>query len=301
MRTLVLGSSGQIGGEVALHFEADGRYELLSPKRSELELHNREKTNQYFKKFRPELVVNAAGINGGIVRNLNEGRLLAEHNLRICFNVMEASKSIGVNRLITFAPSCGYPSKESGLLREEMYGEGSLESSSELYARAKILEQRLVLDARLKMGVQWQVLIPSNVYGKLTNSESEAGHVVESLWYKFSRQQTDVVDVWGSGNAKRNLIHKEDVASAVGFIIQKNITDPTINIVSNDNITIRELAEEISITLASDKVINYDLSKPEGARSKTLDGSVLSNYGWSPRLSIQMGLKKMLSASNHLN
>ena len=79
MRTLVLGSSGQIGGEVALHFEADGRYELLCPKRSELELHDREKTNRYFKKFRPELVVNAAGINGGIMRNLSEGRLLAEH------------------------------------------------------------------------------------------------------------------------------------------------------------------------------------------------------------------------------
>ena len=100
------------------------------------------------------------------------------------------------------------------------------------------------------------------------------------------------VEVWGSGNVKREFLNVNDLASAVKFVINKKIKNSFVNVGSKDYLKIRDLVKIIkSITGYKGKVI-YNKKYPDGVKKRKLDTRVLDDLGWKAKIKIKQGLRE---------
>lgn len=144
--------------------------------------------------------------------------------------------------------------------------------------------------------------MPPNLYGKNDNFHHETSHVIPALINRFHQAKLDRSDnvlVWGSGRAKREFLHVNDMAIASIFIMNieadtyKAQTTPMlshINVGSGIDCTIRVLAYTIAKITKFEGKITFDNTKPDGAPRKLLDISKLTNLSWMPKIRLEQGL-----------
>ena len=117
---------------------------------------------------------------------------------------------------------------------------------------------------------------------------------MKTMIYKFHKAKIDSEDeviLWGDGSPLREFLYSEDLASAILFIIKNDINEEIINIGSSEEVSIKELSNIIKDTVEYNGKINFDKSKPNGINRKYLDSSVMSSYGWAPKVNLQLGLE----------
>jgi GDP-L-fucose synthase len=143
--------------------------------------------------------------------------------------------------------------------------------------------------------------MPTNLYGPNDNFHSQNSHVLPGLLHRFHLAKINnlpYIEIWGTGKAKREFMHVDDMADACLQVLEKvdaqdlysqNISQ--INIGSGQEITIAELAQKIAKTVGYNGEIKFDLSKPDGTLRKLLDSSRLNKLGYKPQISIDEGLK----------
>jgi GDP-L-fucose synthase len=66
-----------------------------------------------------------------------------------------------------------------------------------------------------------------------------------------------------------------------------------VNIGTGSDLTIRELADLIAQTVGYDGTTYWDETKPDGTPQKLLDVSLLNELGWSPKISLESGVKEL--------
>jgi GDP-L-fucose synthase len=102
------------------------------------------------------------------------------------------------------------------------------------------------------------------------------------------------VQLWGTGKALREFLSSDDLADAVIHIMTHcdyRDVGEIVNIgVGTDN-SIKELAEKIKKIVGFSGEIRFDSTKPDGTPQKLLDISRIQSLGWSPRISLDQGLK----------
>ena len=90
-KILLTGSTGMVG-RCILFNKKSNRYKFLTPNRKELNLLNYNKVFQYIKKNKPDLIIHAAGIVGGIQKNLKEPKKFLIENVEMGKNVIISSQ-----------------------------------------------------------------------------------------------------------------------------------------------------------------------------------------------------------------
>ncbi len=105
------------------------------------------------------------------------------------------------------------------------------------------------------------------------------------------------VILWGTGTAKREFLHVDDMAAACFFAMaleQKCFTgdNPSfVNIGYGSDVTIKEVARIISEFVGFTGETVFDNDKPDGTPRKLLDSSRIRGCGWRPEHSFIKGLK----------
>jgi GDP-L-fucose synthase len=143
--------------------------------------------------------------------------------------------------------------------------------------------------------------MPTNLYGPNDNYDLETSHVLPALINKIhfaKKNNLKKVDVWGTGNPKREFLYVDDLADACVFIMEHDISDGLYNIGTQKDITIRELVDLISNIIGFNGYINFDKSMPDGTMRKILDVSKINNLGWSYKTNLMEGIK--LTYKNYL-
>ena len=100
------------------------------------------------------------------------------------------------------------------------------------------------------------------------------------------------VIVWGTGAARREFLHVDDLADACLVIMEKWEDPEHINVGAGKDLTIGELAETVKDIVFPEAELVFDKSKPDGTPQKLLDLSRLSNLGWQPKISFSKGIKE---------
>lgn len=104
------------------------------------------------------------------------------------------------------------------------------------------------------------------------------------------------VQLWGTGNAFREFLFSDDLADAVVHLMQQygfRDIGEFINIgVGTDN-SIKDLANRIKSIVGFSGEIRYDPTKPDGTPKKLLDVSKMRALGWSPRIDLDEGLRRL--------
>jgi len=289
----VAGHRGLVGSALVRRLKAAGFTRVLGATRDEVDLRDQAAVNRWFAANTPEYVFLAAGTVGGILANSTRPAEFIYDNLMIHATITEASRAHGVKRLLYLGSSCIYPRDCRQPIREEYLLSGPLEPTNEPYAIAKISGIRLCQAYRRQHGCDFISAMPTNLYGPGDNFDLTASHVVPALMRKFHEAKlagTRNAVVWGTGTPRREFLHVDDLADACLFLMEHYDGDEHINVGTGEDLSIRELAEQIRDIVATDIAITFDTSKPDGMPRKLLDVSRLHRLGWRHTIELEVGL-----------
>jgi GDP-L-fucose synthase len=210
-------------------------------------------------------------------------------------NIIHAARIHRVSKLLFLGSSCIYPKMADQPLKEEYLLNGYLEPTNEPYAIAKIAGIKLCEAYRAQYGCNFISVMPTNLYGYGDNYDLENSHVLPALLRKFHEAAESIaasVEVWGSGNPKREFLFADDLADACVFLMDTYNGGEIINIGTGEDVSIRDLAEQIKSLTGFAGEITFNASQPDGTPRKLLDVSRLHNLGWKHRTSLAEGLEK---------
>jgi GDP-L-fucose synthase len=294
----VAGHQGLLGSAFLRTFRSAGFTSVLTRTRSELELTDAVAVRNFFESARPEVVILCAGKVGGILANRDHPADFISENLSIQLNVTQAAFRSGVKRFVFFGSSCMYPKDCAQPMSENVLFTGKPEETSLPYAISKLAGLSLCLAFNEQYHSQcFLPVIPNNAFGPKDNFDPHSSHVVAGLIARFhdaKKARKDRVVVWGTGEPRREFIYADDIAEACLFLLERGTGDTAlpINLGSQRDYSIRELAEKIAEVVGFQGHIEFDPTQPDGAPRKLLDTQRMVRLGWRPRVSLEEGLKR---------
>lgn len=306
-KIFVAGHNGMVGSAIVRALLPDERNQIITKSRAELDLTNQAAVNEFFSHTRVDTVYLAAAKVGGINANNTYPADFIQENLLIQSNLISAAKQASVERLLFLGSSCIYPKFADQPIKEEALLTGTLEPTNEPYAIAKIAGIKQCESYNRQYDTDFRSAMPTNLYGPGDNYHLENSHVIPALIRKFHEAKvkgSPEVVVWGTGQARREFLHVDDLATAAIQLLEVSKTDywskvepklSHINVGTGEDITIRELAETIGEVTDFNGDIKFDSTKPDGTPRKLLDVSKLKSMGWSPQFTLATGLKDAYS------
>ncbi len=301
-KIFIAGHLGMVGSAIRNHFEAANIGNIVTANRSELDLTDQVAVRKFMRDEQPECIIIAAARVGGIHANNTYPADFIYQNLMIECNLIHGAYENDVKHLLFLGSSCIYPKITDQPIPECALLSGALEPTNEPYAIAKIAGIKLCESYNRQYDTDYRSIMPSNLYGPGDYFSLENSHVIPSLLLKFHNakiNRTPKVEIWGTGKARREFLHVDDLASAAITILglPKNTIDTCapkmrshINIGLGYDISIKELAELTKEIVGYEGGISYDTSKPDGTLKKLMDNSLAESLGWKPRYNLPDGL-----------
>ncbi len=324
----VAGHRGLVGAAMVRAFTRRGHQNIVTRTHAELDLTDGPAVREFFTATRPQIVIVAAAKVGGILANNTYPAEFIHQNLAIELNCIHEAYRHGVDRLLFLGSSCIYPRLCPQPIKEEYLLTGPLEPTNAPYAVAKIAGIEMCRSYRRQYGCRFRSVMPTNLYGPGDNFDLETSHVLPALIRKFHLAKlvragdadgirhdierfgplpADVrtalgiddsgrptsepcVLLWGSGRARREFLHVDDLADACLFLLERDDGHDLVNIGVGRDITIAELARLVAEIVGYDGAIRFDTDKPDGTPRKVLDVSRLTTLGWQARITLRQGI-----------
>ena len=294
MKVLVAGASGLAGSAIA-EASMNRGYETIQVTRQNVDLRNFAETVNLIGQHKPDVVISAAAKVGGIVANNDFPVEYMLENLQIQNNVISASHSARVNKVVFLGSSCIYPSNSAQPIKEEYLMTGELEPTNSAYAVAKIAGIELINSYRKEYSHKWVSLMPTNLYGPRDNFNLKSSHVLPALIRKFleaKENRFESVTLWGTGKPRREFLYIDDFAEAVMVVAEKYDQKLHLNVGTGVDISIKDLAGTIAKIVGFEGQILWDTNKPDGTPRKVLDISRIKELGWEPIVDLASGIQK---------
>lgn len=303
-RIFVAGHRGMVGSAILRRLEAEGCEQILVRPRSELDLLDKTAVDRFMQHERPDYVFLAAAKVGGIHANNTYPADFINDNILIALNVIRAAHSNQAKRLLFLGSSCIYPRMAPQPMPEDCLLTGTLEPTNEPYAIAKIAGIKICESFNRQYDTDYRSIMPTNLYGPNDNFDLETSHVVPALIRKFHEAKeadAETVEVWGTGNVRREFLYVDDLAEACMFVMclpksrYASVTKPMqshINAGTGTDLTIRELAELIKEIVGFKGSLIFNTEQPDGTPRKLLDAMKLENLGCRARTSLRDGVEQ---------
>ena len=292
-KVLIAGQDGMVGSSIHRLLKKK-KFNIIECKRKDLDFTNQLAVDKWFKKNKPNIVINAAGKVGGILDNKNYQSDYIFINSMIGLNITNFSIKYKVKKLINLGSACIYPKKTKQPIKESALLSSQLEETNEGYALAKIISLKYSQHLKKKYKKEFISLMPANLYGRGDNFDLKSSHVLPALVKKFTLakiKNLPYVEVWGSGKVKREFLNVEDLSSAIHFLIRKKIKNDFINIGGGEHLSIKMIAKMIKeITNYKGKIV-FNKKYPNGVKRRQLDSKIIKSLGWEPKISLKKGLK----------
>ena len=300
----IAGHRGMVGSALIRYFRNNKINKLIYAEKKILNLLDKKKVENFIKRKKPDIIVNCAGKVGGILANSSYPVEFLNENIEIQLNLINASFKNKIKHFINLGSSCIYPNNFSKHIKEEYLLTSTLEKTNEAYALAKIIGLKSCEFYNKQYKTNYLTLMPCNLYGPNDNFNSQNSHFIPALIKKFvdsNNNKKKFVEVWGSGLPKREIMHVDDLADAISFIIYKKLANnkilsslikknSVINVGSGQELTIKKFAYLIKTLSKSKKNLRFNKKYPDGTKRKILDLTNLRKLGWKPKISIEEGL-----------
>ena len=296
MKILVFGSKGLVGSSTVKLLKDKSIYkQIIASSREDTNLFDFNSTYKTISEESPDVIVNAAARVGGIVaNNTNRVEFIVE-NLKINLNILESIKDFKNIRLINLGSSCIYPLDADNPIKEEYIMSGKLEPTNSPYAMAKLTAIEIGNAMKQQFGMNITNLTPTNLYGPNDNFSETESHVIPGLIRRMHNSKINNDDgfkIWGTGEPKREFLYAEDLAEAINFVISNEISEELLNVGSNEEVTIKQLAEIIRDIMQYEGSLTFDKDKPDGNPRKLLDSTKIFELGWKPKIKLEEGIEK---------
>lgn len=317
IKIYIAGHNGMVGRSIHNYLKRNNIGKIIISSKKKLNLENFNKVNKFLQKNNPDVIINCAGKVGGILANNNYPIEFLNENIAIQTNLIKSSYLNNIEHFINLGSSCIYPKKSKQPIKESFLLTGSLEKTNEAYALAKIVGLKMCEFYNSQYNRTYLTLMPCNLYGPNDNFDKEKSHFLPALIKKViqnKKNNNKSIEIWGTGKPKREVMHVDDLASAIGFILMKKIKkdkkllrlikrSSVINVGSGVEYTISNFAKMISKLLNNNNKLSFNKKYPDGTMRKILDSSLIRSLGWKPKIKIKEGLNETINwyKKNYLN
>lgn len=293
-RIYIAGHRGMVGSALWRTLAAAGFTHLTGYSSTEVDLTDRDATHDALTTTAPDVVIDAAARVGGIGANSDFPVQFLTDNLRIQANLFEAAHAAKVDRLLFLGSSCIYPRLAPQPIPESALLTGPLEPTNNAYAIAKIAGIIGVQSYRHQYGRRWISAMPTNLYGPGDNFDPATAHVLPALMRRLHDAReagAPSVNLWGTGRARREFLHVDDLAAACLVLLRDYDGDDLVNVGTGSDITIAEAAALVADVVGYGGDLHWDASRPDGTPRKLLEVSRMRELGWQPRIGLRDGLE----------
>jgi GDP-L-fucose synthase len=304
MRILVTGASGLLGKEILNRLKEKSTDEaIFSPTRSELDLLDSLEVEKYLLRNRIDTIIHCAAHVGGIKANISNPEVFLYSNVQIDLNLIGISTKIRVPRLLYFGSSCMYPRLASQPMKESDILTGLLEPTNHSYAIGKIVGNEMVRVASSQLGLHYRTVILSNIYGLVQSEDPSNSHLIGAIHKKFetaiSAKESEI-EIWGTGSARREFTHVNDIAAWVSKNISRiHLLPTTLNLGFGEDFTVLEYYQTFSKLLGKEFVFRFNSEMPDGMPAKLMDSSIAKvKFGWKPEIGPIQGIQMLLDYRN---
>lgn len=293
----VAGHRGLVGSAIVRHLQEAGYNNLILRTHSELDLISQNAVREFFETEKPEYVFLAAAKVGGIRANMESPAQFLYDNIVIQTNIIHQAYLSGVKKILILGSSCIYPRECPQPMKEEYLLDGKLEPTNEGYALSKIVALKMGEFYKRQYGFNAISVMPCNLYGQNDSFDPLHSHVLSATVRKFVDavdEGKDTVVMWGTGNARREFLNVDDMASACLFMMEHYEGETFINIGCGEDYSIRELAEIVARLTGFKGKIEWDATKPDGMMKKCMDVTRMNEMGFEPKISLEEGIKHVI-------
>ncbi len=292
-KIFVAGHKGLVGSAIIRKLKNEGFSNIVTKSKKQLDLLSEQDVNIFFKIEKPDIVFLAAAKVGGIGANIKNPSSFLIDNITIQSNVIKNSFENNIQNLLFIASSSIYPINSKQPLKEEYLLSGKLESANEGYALAKIVGLKLCEYYNKQYGLNYITIVPPNIYGINSKYKFEDSNVIIALMKKIHEAKLfnyPIVEVWGSGNQRREFMFSDDVADAAIYVLE-HPQEYFVNTGTNIDYSIKEIAETIKEIIGYDGELYFNRTKPDGTMKRLLDSEKSKNLGWFPKINLKKGLE----------
>ena len=305
----VAGHNGMVGRSVVRYLKKEGVKNIIFANRKKLNLLNTRDLEKFIKFKRPHIVINCAGKVGGILANASYPVEFMNENILIQLNLINISYKYKIKHFVNLGSSCIYPKNSKQPIKEKYLLSNELEKTNEAYALAKIIGVKVCEFYNQQYKTNFFTLMPCNLYGPYDNFHLKNSHFIPALIKKFieaKRKKKNSVEIWGSGIPRREVMHVDDLADAIGYLLKLKINNDKkflkiikknslINVGSGKELQIKKFAEIINQLTLSNKKLRFNRKFPDGTKRKVLDFLIMRKIGWKSKINLYDGLKDTIS------
>lgn len=293
-KIFVAGHRGLVGSAIVRNLESKGYTNIVTRTHKELDLKDQAGVNRFFDEEKPDVVVLAAAKVGGINANNTTPAEFAYENMQIQCNVIHASHTHNVKKLLFLGSTCIYPRMAPQPIPEDALLTGPLEATNEAYAIAKISGLEMCKFYKRQYGDDYISCMPTNLYGPHDNYDLSGSHVMPAMIRKFHEAKTGnspSVELWGTGTPLREFLYVDDMADACVFLLENYSGEQHVNIGTGVEVTIKELAETVKRIVGYEGEIVWNKDMPDGTPRKLTDVTKLHGLGWKHKVDLEEGVK----------
>lgn len=283
-------------GQNILEHPRSNEWNVLAPSSIELDLFNWADVCSYLEQEKPNIIIHAAALAGGIQANIKNPVAYMDNNVLMGRNIIMAAYQSGVKHLINISSTCMYPRLARNPLTESMILSGELEPTNEGYALAKIMTTRLCQYIQKENPhCAYKSLIACNLYGRHDKFGKKNSHLVAAVINKIHRAKVNgekTVGAWGDGNARREFMYAGDFADAVLKAASEIHHLPDImNIAYGRDYTVDDYYNVVASVIGWNGKLVHDESKPSGMQQKLASIKLQTAWGWQPKTKLTNGIK----------
>jgi GDP-L-fucose synthase len=299
-RIVVTGGSGFLGSVIVKKLQQRPWVKaVLVPRSQVYDLRREEAVIRMYEELRPDIVIHAAGVVGGIGINRENPAKFFYDNLIMGVQTLHYAHNYGVEKFVTIGTICSYPKFTPVPFKEENLWNGYPEETNAPYGLAK--KMLLVQSEAYRQQYDFNAiyLLPVNLYGPGDNFDLHTSHVIPALIRKFIEAHEsgqNAVTLWGDGSPTREFLYVDDCAEAIVLATERYNKPAPVNIGAGFEISIKDLAHLIARLIGFRGEIIWDTDKPGGQPRRSLDTSrALKEFGWQAKVALQEGLSHTIA------
>lgn len=297
-RVLVTGGRGFLGRHLVTTLHARGAV-ALPVGRGDADLTDDQDVREMFWRLKPDFVVHAAAVGGGIGWMKAHPATAFTGNILANTHVLDAARDLGVRRLVGVSSACAYARDAEQPMHERILLEGQPEPTNGPYGwskRAMMVHGRALAE---EFGFDCAFAVPTNLYGPGESFDPTRSHVVGALVRRFAeaadRAVSEVV-CWGTGRATRDLLHVADAAEGIVRLLEVGGGPDPVNLGSGVERSIKDIALAVAGAAGYAGAVRWDTDQPDGMPRKVLDISAMrARTGWAPAIDFTLGLQETVA------
>ena len=293
MKILITGASGMVGRELLKLIPS-----ACSPSSSELDLVNPIAVKEYMSAGSFDYVVHLAAYVGSLHDNIDNRTLYFDKNILMNTIITKYAYESGVKNFLGILSTCIYPDNITSFpIKEESLHDGAPHADLMSYAYAKRSHAVQLNAYKESFNVNYNYLIPCNLYGLVSELHKGRSHYVNDLIHKIilaKQKNEDHITLFGDGTPLRQFMYAGDLAKIIKNYVYEE-KNGAFNVAPSINVSVNDIARiALKACDAEHMSIKYDSSKPNGQHRKDVDTTALmASMPDIEFLDLESGIKKV--------